>query len=282
MSGCRPSWRRGCSRGLRPMPLWCAFQELLPTCRGQRFPRHVAWPSVVGVSGDPLAESERGATQDFLLVDSPAFGHADAKSFLASVRRLMAATDRCSCPHHRATVTTHVLGETFYSQVPLRYGDHIAKLSLAPVSAGVRGLRGTPLDPGAGADALLAAVRQHFARQGGTWELRVQLCTDLARMPIEDASVPWPEGLSPYRAVATLTAAPQPAWTEARERSIEHAMSFSPWNALAAHRPLGGLMRVRQAVYAAAALARQELCSEHDDQSHLLRQLHSSGPYRPS
>jgi hypothetical protein len=30
-------------------------------------------------------------------------------------------------------------------------------------------------------------------------------------------------------------------------------MSFSAWHALAAHRPVGGIMRVRQAVYAAAA-----------------------------
>jgi hypothetical protein len=30
-------------------------------------------------------------------------------------------------------------------------------------------------------------------------------------------------------------------------------MSFSAWHALAAHRPLGGIMRARQAAYAAAA-----------------------------
>ena len=34
---------------------------------------------------------------------------------------------------------------------------------------------------------------------------------------------------------------------------LDERMSFSAWHALAAHRPLGGIMRVRQDVYAAAA-----------------------------
>ena len=81
----------------------------------------------------------------------------------------------------------------------------------------------------------------------------MQLCTNLDTMPIEDASVTWPETESPYLSVARLHMPAQDAWRADRIELVDERMSFSAWHALAAHRPLGGIMRVRQAVYAAAA-----------------------------
>ena len=72
-------------------------------------------------------------------------------------------------------------------------------------------------------------------------------------MPIEDASVEWPEDRSPYVAVARLSARPQVAWSAARSAAVDDGMSFSPWHSLAAHRSLGSIMRVRKAVYDMAA-----------------------------
>ena len=46
-----------------------------------------------------------------------------------------------------------------------------------------------------------------FQREMAVWELRVQLCTDLMKMPVEDASVEWDERLSPSLTVAWITAA---------------------------------------------------------------------------
>ena len=66
----------------------------------------------------------------------------------------------------------------------------------------------------------------------------MQLCVDLVKMPVEDASVEWPQELSPFVAVARLTVGPQAGWTEALAREIDDGMSFNPWHALAAHRPL--------------------------------------------
>ena len=48
------------------------------------------------------------------------------------------------------------------------------------------------------------------------WDVKVQLCVDPEMMPIEDASVEWPEELSPYITVARLVAAPQDANSAAR------------------------------------------------------------------
>ncbi len=77
-------------------------------------------------------------------------------------------------------------------------------------------------------------------------------------MPIEDASVQWPEDLSPYVSVARIVALPQPAWSEARRVAVDDGMAFSPWHSLAAHRPIGSIMRVRKAVYEMAAGFRSE------------------------
>ena len=77
-------------------------------------------------------------------------------------------------------------------------------------------------------------------------------------MPVEDASVPWPEDRSPYVAVARITAEPQAAWSDAIQKVSEDGMFFSPWRGLAAHQPLGNVMRARRAAYEQSARFRAE------------------------
>ena len=96
------------------------------------------------------------------------------------------------------------------------------------------------------------AVATHFEEQGGEWERCVQLCTDIGKMPVEDASVVWGEALSPYRPVARIVMGAQASWSDARARSVDAGLAFSPWHGLAAHPPLGGVMRVRKGAYEAA------------------------------
>jgi len=230
---------------------------------------------LIGVQGDRAAGSEGDATQDFVMVNGPVFGTKDARHFLNSLKLLAATTDKAE-PLKKAfsavargtekiieafggksgTVIalgghpeTNVLGETYFTQTPVRYGQYVAKLSLAPVSAELQQLTNAPVDLHDKPDGLREAVVSHFARHGGEWELRVQLCTDLASMPIEDASVEWPQDESPYIAVARLGVAPKAAWSEARSEAIDDGMAFNPWHALAAHQPLGSIMRARKVAY---------------------------------
>jgi hypothetical protein len=84
----------------------------------------------------------------------------------------------------------------------------------------------------------------------------VQLCTDLETMPIEDASVRWPEEQSPFVTVARIVVPPQIAWNDERSIEMDDGLAFSPWHGLAAHRPLGSINRVRRAAYSASAGAR--------------------------
>ena len=93
-------------------------------------------------------------------------------------------------------------------------------------------------------------------RHGGQWEIRVQLCADLDTMPVEDASVLWPEDRSPYIPVGRITVEPQEAWSDGKAAAIDEGLSFSPWHGLAAHQPLGVVMRLRRTAYAASAAFR--------------------------
>jgi hypothetical protein len=66
--------------------------------------------------------------------------------------------------------------------------------------------------------------------------------------PIEDASVNWP---SPYTTVARLRLPRQDVATASGQALLKQveASVFDPWQALAAHRPLGDVQRARKVVY---------------------------------
>jgi hypothetical protein len=149
---------------------------------------------------------------------------------------------------------THPLGETYFTQVPFLFGPFMAKFSLAPVSPALAALAGKHLETH-GEDAQREAVNAFFASnlaEPAEWELRVQLCTDIEAMPIEDASIEWDQALSPYVAVARLVIPAQRAWQDGQSTTEEDQMAFDPWHALAAHRPLGALNRARLVVMGAS------------------------------
>ena len=247
---------------------------------------------VLGVDGERLPGSESATTQDFLLVNGPAFLAPNAHKFLGSLKLLASTTDRI--PRLKRAFSallrgtekaleavggesgtlkglgghpeTNPLGETYFSEVPFLYGLHMAKWQIAPVSPELQALKDAPVDLEAKPDGLRAALNAHFASHGGEWELRVQLCNDIEAMPIEDASVVWPEDKSPFVPVAHITVAPQTAWSDARSVEMDDGLAFSPWHGLAAHRPLGSVNRVRRAAYEGSAGARSSRgrCPVHE------------------
>ena len=231
---------------------------------------------IVGVPGDRLEGSEGDVTQDLVLVNGPAFGAPNAKKFLATLKLLAKTTDRAEglkkvlsgamrgvqdaivavTGQPSPTVATlggqpetHILGETFYSQVPVRFGDYIAKIAIAPVSPELTALTQAPLNVNGVPNGLREAVVKFFQTNGGSWEVRAQLCINLEDMPVEDAATVWPEAKSPYQTIARINVKPQAAWNTNRSASVDEGMSFSPWHGLAAHRPLGSVMRVRKMAY---------------------------------
>ena len=225
---------------------------------------------VIGVDG-PRAVDDGATTQDLLLVNHPTlpFGtigqYAELQKVLErqhrqsdlrqrSTRLVARVLTRLRFPLPRiaevlATPNHHILGETFHSMAALRYGDHVAKISAAPLSEEVRALTGRPVGSRAGDSALRDLVADFFAHHSAEYEVRAQLCVDVGKMPIEDASVLWPQELSPHHRVAVLHLPAQDPYSDARRRYADDVLSFSPWHALEAHRPLGSIMRSRREAY---------------------------------
>ncbi|MBC7756004.1 MAG: catalase family protein [Bdellovibrio sp.] len=239
---------------------------------------------IVGVEGARLMGSEPAKTQDFVLVNGPAFLAPKAKKFLSSLKLLAATTDKApglkkalstvlqgteklieAVGGESATIKsmgghpeTNLLGETYFSQAPILYGDYMAKISIAPACEALTQLKNAPVDLSDNPNGIREAVIDFFKLNTAVWELRVQLCTDLEIMPIEDSSIVWPEQVSPYVAVARITVKPQVAWSDARSSVVDDCMSFSPWHGIAAHRPIGSIMRVRKMAYEMSARFRTE------------------------
>ena len=97
---------------------------------------------------------------------------------------------------------------------------------------------------------------EFFRHSSAEFDFRVQLCTDLEKMPVEDASVRWPEKESSYLSVARLALPKQEAYSPARQPYFDDVLAFRPAHALEAHRPLGSIMRARLKTYAALSAFR--------------------------
>ena len=251
------------------------------TSPGDLLPDSVSTPRglalrVFDVPGARLSDGKEGSAQDFLLANGQAFTAPDAANFVTTLKALAATTDRATDLKVALSKVlrgaeaaleslggesgklkglggyppTHILSESFFSQVPIRYGDYIAKIAVVPVSPGLLALAGSKLDIDEDPDALRNAVIGFFAGDGARWEVRVQLCVDLEKMPIEDASVAWDEKLSPFVPVAKIEMPAQDAWSDRLRQDIDEVMAFDPWQCIAAHRPLGSIMRARRSAYA--------------------------------
>lgn len=123
---------------------------------------------VVGVSNGDMAPNHSGqVTQDFVLVNAKAFGAPDAAGFLKiaqlleqhvadseSLKQLVSTGTRVlenvleSVGGRSETLKafghpeTNILGESFFSQAPIRYGQYIAKVSVEPASENLKQLTG--------------------------------------------------------------------------------------------------------------------------------------------
>lgn len=254
-----------------------------------RVPRGLAI-KVLDVEGDRL-EGAEGRTQDFVLVNGPAFATPGTRQFLANLKLLAKTTDKAEWAKKGLSAVlrgaeaaleavggqspklvtlggapnVHPLGATYFSQTPFRFGDHIAKFSVAPVSENVRALTGAEVDLSEPENALRRAIAQ-AAGEEWVYALRVQLCRDLEAMPIEDASVVWNEETSPFATVATVRVSPQETWTYERSRAMDDGLRFSIWTGIAAHQPLGQVNRARKAPYEASAQFRAGIngCPIHE------------------
>ena len=279
-----PSLPAGLAQGLFAKPASYPVLMRFSTTPGDIMDDSVSTPrglaiKVVGVEGARVPGSEAAVTQDFVLVNGPVFQRKNAAGFLKDLKLLQPTTDKMEGVKKAASALfrgteaiieafggkspkiaslggqreTHILGETFYSQVPMLFGPYICKVGVFPTAPELLALTDAPLDVSGKPNGIREAVVDFFLKNGGGWDLRVQLCSDIKTMPIEQADVAWSEEESPYVTVARIAVEPQDAWTVEKIAAIDEGLSFSPWHALAAHRPVGAVMRARKAAYEMSA-----------------------------
>ena len=224
---------------------------------------------ILNVLGEKVLANDSSHSQDFLLVNSPVIAFGNAARY-QTLQTLLEANEQSEhgCPHRvevippvidsslkeilttlAAATSDHILGETFYSMAAIRFGDYVAKVRVVPASAEIKALTGVPIETRDGESVFRDRVVSFFKRNSAQYDLQVQLCTGVSAMPIEDASVEWPETLSPFETVARIVIPVQDAYSPARRVYGDDVLSFNPWHAITAHRPLGSIMRVRKLAY---------------------------------
>ena len=213
--------------------------------------------SVLGVQGDSALGNGPAKSQDFLLINQEKFAFPQSGEFVdfvvaashgggALIKFLVQRHGLLGAARQIAK-TVKTFGRPFggfaahavHSAAPIACGSYAVRVRLVPHAS-----NGAPVTQVQ--DDWNAEFSARLRQQDLVWDLQLQPFVDEASTPIEDASVDWP---TPYTTVARLTLPRQdPAADPTLAAQVETAV-FDPWQALAAHRPLGDVMRARKVVY---------------------------------
>jgi hypothetical protein len=214
---------------------------------------------LMDVPGPKLMDEEK-FTQDMFGVSPPTFvtGDTYANAHLQKWSQQDAAIFHFlnfSRPHLLDLIMQGLYTKTqsspleapYFSCVPYLLGEGQAMMySFWPKSNKKTPIPRLPLRPPH--DYLRNAMVASLAAGDVDLDVRVQLQTDPHLMPIENASVLWPERLSPRVSVATLHI-PQQTFNSPEQMAFARRLSFNPWHCIPEHRPLGNQSRARKRMY---------------------------------
>lgn len=214
---------------------------------------------VFGVKGDSALGHAPAVSQDFTLINHEAFAFSGSAEFIdfvlaashgngALLKFLLRRYGWIGGPRMLGRFLklagksfTGFANEMVYSAVPMACGPYAVRVRLVPGAANGAPLTGARENWG-------ADVAARLLNGPLDWDLQLQPFADERTTPIEDASVNWPTS---YTTVARLTLPVQDLASEAGRAAAEkiEASVFDPWQALAAHRPLGDVQRARKVIY---------------------------------
>jgi hypothetical protein len=155
------------------------------------------------------------------------------------------------------TPVRNPLLNAYFTMAAVRHGDYVAKVRVAPVPESAENAIHQQLDIRSGPDVYGPALVDELRARGFDFDLQVQLCTDLTAMPVNDATVEWPEKLSPFVTVGRVHL-PRQDISAPEDPEKGDALAFNQWRVTSDHRPLGEIMDVRH-VYTASAKIRRTL-----------------------
>ncbi|WP_077048889.1 catalase family protein [Pseudomonas sp. KK4] len=217
-----------------------------------------------------LSDQPQRNEQDFVMFSHPNFfvsdvaeyrqnisAQADGKKMLAffpgwnpvhwQVRHLLIALATLS------PAPPSPIQSTYFSVSPYKFGDANAKFRVTPDPQScpkysvAEQNRKLP-------NFLRSALNQQLStdRIAACFVLQIQRQDANKYMPIEDTSIEWSERDAPFQTVARITVPAQDFDSPAQNLQCDN-LSFNPWFGLEAHRPIGGINRLRKAVYEAVS-----------------------------
>jgi hypothetical protein len=233
---------------------------------------------VRGIPGSSLATDEPD-TQDFLMVNSPVFPFANVADYLALTKaqlehdkdpQLTFATFAQQLVKtgggvraRRAgeisgaiqqTAVANPLSSRYFSAAPFLFGsDRVMKFAVTPTSNRPEEALPDTVDE----NYLRAALAKGLREAEASFDFAVQVRAPSKEAEIEDVTQEWKETTVPFRSVAKITIPKQEIGATGAESDCE-PLFWTPWHTMPEHRPVGGINRLRFAVYQASVGRRRK------------------------
>ncbi|MGF0242458.1 catalase family protein [Rhodococcus sp. IEGM1300] len=226
---------------------------------------------LLDVPGKQLLSDQQGrGEQDFVMFSHPNFfvsdvaeyrqnvaAQADGKKVMAffpgwdprtwQIRHLFIALATLTPAPESPTQTT------YFSVSPYKFGEANAKFRVMPDPASCP-VYTLPAQNHTLPNFLRNALNQQLStdRVSACFVLQIQRQDSSKYMPIEDTSIEWRESDAPFETVARINLPAQDFDTPALNLACDN-QSFNPWFGVQAHKPIGGINRLRKAVYEAVS-----------------------------
>jgi len=224
---------------------------------------------LMGVPGEKLLPDEK-ATQDFLGISCPTFTTPNIVENLKLQQQIYKRTPvfyfinpfdshylDMTMQGIYARMNTSPLEVRYWSCVPYLLGKGQAmKYSVRPCSKRKTKIPWNPPD-----DWLRQSMALTLSHTDAEFDFCIQLQTKPKRMPVEDASIEWPERLSPFVPVAKIII-PKQEFRSPEQTKFARELSYNPWHCIAEHRPLGNQNRARYLIYSELSRLRQSMNDE--------------------
>ena len=226
---------------------------------------------LTGVEGLKILPDEAlEKTQDFVMISGPVFFIDDPRKYAAllhghdsdnKAEQLLAVTKLSP----RGIVNALELGSTkiasplehqYWSTTPYRLGVGKDKVAIKFTARPCTPLQSTiPRKPGA--DFLKEEMQATLSSKDACFDFYVQTFKDFKNTPVEKSTIEWKEKSAPLIKVATVTIPKQKFDSQAQMTFCEN-LSFTPWHALPAHKPLGAVNRARRVIYSTISKLRHQ------------------------
>ena len=234
---------------------------------------------LLGIPGRKLLESQGQAqTQDFIMISHPVFIIDDPSDYLSLVETANSTSwvDKVLAPIKvpfilgfqgivNAFQTTDLeianpLQTRYWSMVPYQLGTgpdrQAIKFSARPFSGSSCPVIQDTIPPNPDNNFLRQTLQNTLTNGHACMEFLVQPRTP--SMSVENSREEWKESDAPFFKVATIEI-PKQVFDTPEQNTFCENLSFNPWHSLPDHRPLGGVNRLRKAIYPIISDTRHKL-----------------------